>query len=95
MAVESLLAAAPITITSQIVESTNQRIKQVSKEIGTITLAGEVEADQSAFLPGSKPVGSALPSSEDNGFGQGSSDGNEAEGGNTTSTRGNAVNTSA
>ncbi len=95
MAVDNLLAPAPLTITSQIVESTSQRIEQASEELDKITLAGEVEADQSASRPESKPVGSAQPSSEDNGLGQGSSDGNEAEGGNTTPTRCNAINTSA
>ena len=95
MAVDNLLAPAPLTITSQIVESTSRRIERASEELDQIRLAGEVEADQSASLPESKPVGSAQPSSEDNGLGQGSSDGNEAEGGNTTPTRGNAVDTSA
>ncbi len=95
MAVDNLLAAAPLTITSQIVESTSQRIAKVSEYVDEILLEGEEKADQAASLPGSKPVGSAQPSSEDNGLGQGSSDGNEAEGGNTTPTRGNAVDTSA
>ena len=95
MAVESLLSPPPLTVSRQIVESTSQRIAQVSEYIEEILLEGEEKADQAASLPGSKPVGSAQPSSEDNGLGQDSSDGNEAEGGNTTPTRGNAVNTSA
>ena len=95
MAVDNLLAPAPLTITSQIVESTSQRIERASEDLDKITLAGEVEADQSASRPESKPVGSAQPSSEDNGLGQGSSDGNEAASANATPTRGNAVNTSA
>ncbi len=95
MAVDNLLAPAPLTITSQIVESTSQRIEQASEELDKITLAGEVEADQSASRPESQPVGFTQPSSEDNSLGQGSSDGDEAEGGNSTPTRGNAVNTSA
>ncbi len=95
MAVESLLSPPPLTVTRQIVESTSQRLAQVSEFVEEILLEGEVEADQSASRPVSQPVGSAQPSSEDNGLGQGSSDGNEAEGGNTTPTRGNAVNTSA
>ena len=95
MAVESLLAPPPLTVTRQIVESTSQRIEQVRESVVEFLLEGEDKADQAASLPGSKPVGSAQPSSEDNGLGQDSSDGNEAEGGNTTPTHGNAVNTSA
>lgn len=94
MAVDNLLAPAPLTITRQIVETTSQRLAQVSENLEEITLEGEEKADQAASLPGSKPVGSAQQSSEDNGLGQGSSDGNEAEGGNTTPTLGNAINTS-
>ena len=93
MAVDNVIAAAPLTITRQIVETTSQRIAQVSKNLEEVA-EGEEKTDQSAPLPGSQPVGSAQPSSEDNGFGQGSSDGNEAEGGNTTPTLGNVVNTS-
>jgi len=95
MAVESLLSPPPLTVTRQIVQSTGQRLAQVSEFVEEILLEGEEKADQAASLPGSKPVGSAQPSSEDNGLGQGSSDGNEAEDGNTTPTLGNAVNTSA
>lgn len=95
MAVESLLAPSPLTLTRQIVETTSQRIEQVREYVEEILLEGKDKADQSASLPVSQPVGSAQLSSEDNDLGQGSSDGNEAEGGNTTPTRGNAVNTLA
>lgn len=95
MAADNLLAPPPLTLARQIIETTSQRIEQVRETVEEILLEGEDKADQSASRPESQPVGSTQPSSEDNSLGQGSSDGDEAEGGNTTPTRGNAINTSA
>ena len=95
MVADNLLAPPPLTLARQIIETTSQRIEQVRETVEEILLEGEDKADQSASRPESQPVGSTQPSSEDNSLGQGSSDGDEAEGGNTTPTRGNAINTSA
>ncbi|MFQ5766126.1 MAG: hypothetical protein ACE5GT_14495 [Rhodospirillales bacterium] len=89
MAVDNLLAASPLTITRQIVEQTGDRLDKVREQIDKLLLEGGDKTDQSASRPQSQPVGSAQPSAEDGGLGQGTSD----AGGNTTSSRGNIVNT--
>lgn len=96
MAVDNLLGPSPLTITRQIVDQTNQQIQQVRETVEQVLLEGEDKADQSAARPQSQPVGSAEPSAEDGGLGQGASEDGEGAGGNPdTSPLGNLVDTKA
>jgi hypothetical protein len=102
MAVDSLLASAPLTLTRQIVEQTSQTIERVQETVDKVLLEGPDAEDQKLSQPGTQPVGASKESSESgpqgkpDGDGDADDSGNPAgSGDNETPFRGKAVNLQA
>jgi len=64
MAVDSLLASAPLTLTRQIVEQTSQTIELVRENVDKALLPEPNAKDQSLARPGTQPAGASKESSE-------------------------------
>lgn len=94
MAVDSILASPPLTVTSQIVEQTNQQVKQVREGVEKAVTEGGESKEQAVSPPGSQPVEEAQSASRDGGQNQGASDDGD-DGGGTTPSPGNVVNITA
>lgn len=95
MAVDNLLAASPLTLTRQIVETTNQTLDQVRENVEKVLLEGGDPEEQKVSQPGTQPVGASKESSEGGNPGQPDGDGDADDAGFKTPFRGNTVNTKA
>ena len=104
MAVDSLLASAPLTLTRQIVEQTSQTIELVRENVDKALLPEPNAKDQSLARPGTQPAGASKESSESgqqgkpdgDGDADDTGDGDKADNaGNNTPFPGKAVNLQA